>query len=231
MATKSNPLRKVNTRKLPTVSEDGDIRHDADIVCWLDPRGTPLFVYLLPDYVAEALGIKDSRIAEPTADQALDAYKLTLHKYQDHVRTLKAEPVIIVKMDYAGRDADDKVIRPERNPMGGEPGERRVALSYKLAFRAGTHLYERKEVYGPDTENGWRGPAIGWKAGHRMGYVGGKVLPFSDELIAKLDRVKAAINGAAQVLHEIHSADDVAAAFMALGSNTLALPAPVRQVA
>lgn len=47
--------QRVNVRKRPGVSEAG-YASTKDVALWLDPRGTPTYVFALPLYVWNALG-------------------------------------------------------------------------------------------------------------------------------------------------------------------------------
>src|SRR5262245_35976 len=128
---RTKPLKRINTRKETTVDESGNIVA-ADITCWLDPRGTPRFVYLLPDYVGDALEIKGGICAAPTAAEALTAYNDALKRYQDHARSAHAEAMIAIRMEYAGRDEEGRGIGHER--YGQNYNDPSVRVSYELIF-------------------------------------------------------------------------------------------------
>lgn len=228
---RTKPLKKINSRKIEWVEENGDI-HDRDLVtCWLDPRGTPRFVYLLPEYAELALDIKGGVIAGKTAEEAYDNWKAALRKYQEHVRTGRAEAVIIAAIGYYGRNEKGNLLpRPDRysNRFDGHADEVKVSLRYTRAFRVGKSIFEAKAIE-EASDQPWPNnrKVVGYKPGARIGYVDGVVLDWTPELEAQLKRVHEAINDAARVLCRVVCAEDVHASLMGLGKLMLPAPATV----
>jgi hypothetical protein len=248
MATKRKPWTKVNTRKRPWTNEDGE-QVIKDVTLYLDPRETPTFCFEVPDYVVQALGVPDVCHAK-TADQADIDFKALMQRYHVHMKTAKAEPVILVKLSYYAVDTDGRGIAHDNGFIGRNSMdiERMVGLSYRLAFRVNGHIHQRDvSTWTRDQWNFHHGgfhrevPADKqwpWgdeqehtveKVGHRIPHPQGTVLDYTPELHQRLDAIVAALDQAAQVLHGLNQAKkggDMAAAIMALGGGQGLLAAP-----
>lgn len=217
-------LKIVNKRLTMHVSEDGNPT-EVPTPLYLDSTGDVSFVYLLPDYVQNALGVGE-RVAASTAEKALQDYKDVLRRYTDHVRTAKAEPVIIVRVEYEARDSQGRYIRSDRH-FGGSRGScdmfASAGLNYELAFRVNGSIYERREIEEVPPGGTWpKGTGV-FKPGARRGHVNGKVLDYTPELHATLDRIVLALSQAAAKLNDIAEAPDLNAAVLALGNGFLKL--------
>lgn len=212
-------LKVVNKRLTMHVSEDGHVS-ETPTPLYLDSTGSVSFVYLLPQYVQDALG-EDERVAASTAEKALDDYKDALRRYVDHVRTAAAEPVIIlnVDVDYEARDAENRYIRSSRHfgSLGGKDKFASVQVTYELAFRVNGSIHDRREIEAIPEGSVYPKGTGEFKPGTRRSHVPGKVLPYTPELHQKLDLIIEALSQAARKLHEIDEAEDAAGAVLSLG--------------
>lgn len=230
--TKSN-LKQVNKRvRTIAIESTGDL-DTGPVPMYLDSTGTPEFVMLLPEFVAELLGT-GVQVRASTADACERSYSAKLREWQTKVRTLKAEPVILVYLDYRGRDADDRYITSDRFGRGGRASTS-AGVGYDLAFRVGEAIHERREVREDGRVTAFGGPANfegdagtrGWEPGPRKHPDDCIVLPYTAELHAQLDRIEATISMAANALHQLKGAGDPLAAIMTLAQRML--PAPTTE--
>ncbi len=214
-------LTVVNKRKTISIDEAGDV-DEVPTTLYLDTTGEILFTYLLPPFVTQALDQGD-RATGKTAEDALEAYKTQLHAYAQWKRTAMAELVIIAQIKYEGTTAaggrsimsESEMSYSHRSFKNDDDfvlsDKHMVAVRHIVAFRVNRNFYEVDEV------DGTRVP------GTRITYSDitrdGTVLPYSDELVAKLDQVAAAIDQAARVLHSIAKAEDISKALLGLGNG------------
>lgn len=203
-----SPYKQVNKRIRQWVLEDGSF-DSRPVSLWLDPRDSAAFVFKLPDYVARALGCADE-VRAATADLAERGLKEKMDAYQKWYRTAKAEPVIILKVQYLGVDDSGDQIDEEsfffRSSVEEWLTERCIGVRYRLAFRVNSKIHYR--------DRKWTGEAEEFRVGSVMHSVDGEVLDYSEELHAKIDSICAAVNRAAQQLHEILHAKDIRAKLM-----------------
>lgn len=216
------PYQRVNKRTLLVVAENGDISR-APVQLWLDPRGEPRFVYLLPDYVSGNLGIAKEASAE-TADRAHLAYELAIRKYCDWARSRVAEPVIIVDGMYLGRHENGHHIEEDcfffQDSSGQWDVKNAAGLKYKLAFKVNGQLHWRDRDRSVDDDTA----PNAYKVGMMMGNYDAEsknVLPYTPELHARLDLICGALNRAAQALEAILSAKDVGAKLLSIKTPLL----------
>lgn len=206
---KKTSYKVVNARQMTWPLEDGSTETRA-VTLWLDPRGTPHFIYKVPEYIQKNLGVA-SEVCEETAEKAKTAFDALVRKYIEWVRTAHSEPVIILKVQYLGEDASERAIDEDSfffsSSADSWDTERCVGVRYQLAFRVNGRLHYREMRYGDGDEKIY-------KVGSVMRDPDGKVLDYTPALHAKIDAICAAVNRAAQQLHEIIKAKDVAAKLM-----------------
>lgn len=244
-------FQRVNTRKRTWVlNEQGDLSMSADVTLWLDPRGTPTFVFALPEYV----GIACSHIAlgdrydehRPKLNEAGElrcvdvasierALDTVCSSYRDYARTVVAEPIIVLVLRYQGHDDEGKFIGDGKSHhftssrVQGQDGGALVELSYTLAFRVGKRLHSRKERRhdGGITAIGRASPEdCSYVPGGELGYLGENaiVLDYTPELHAELDRIVKVLDRAAMALHAVSKSKDPLAAISGMAQRML--PAP-----
>lgn len=218
-------LRKVNTRQRRLVAEDGTLSA-GPVSLYLDPRGDASFVFNVPSYVCAALGV-DATVEAATAVKAEEAWNALVVKYAEHVRTARAEPVILLIVEGRAENADGRGIQIGQSDFSwsGSAAEKPqvgLSISYELAFRVNgnIHYREEREEWGNDDAE----TKTVEKVGHRYAYPRGIVLDYTKELHATLDSIIATISKAGLTLNAILKSKDVAAALMK--SHGRLLPAP-----
>lgn len=214
-----SPLKRVNTRTMMWPLEDGSTE-SRPVTLWLDPRGDTTFVYKLPEYVSSALGC-GAEVRATTAGEAYSSFEKVVRKYVDWYRTAKAEPVIILNVEFYGKSEEGHLIKEGKPFFGGMRDEwieaRAVGVRYTLAFRVNGNLHYR------DTR--WDGERESHKVGSRMSRgADGQVIDYTPEVHAKIDLICSAVNRAAQQLDTLIKSKNLATAL--LTSNFGALPAP-----
>ena len=203
----NSSMKKVWTRKRQLLLENGGYG-EGPVALYLDTRGSARFVFIVPQYVKDLLGLPDMLVGAETADKAESEYNKLVQQWVAFKRNEIRKPVILITVEYRGTDANGKYLAHKDNyPYGGERDVTYLRLSYRLGFDVGGALFDSN-------------PNDPSKVGSRMGYIyGGKVLPYSEELHGQLDRIVAALNQAVQKLHEVMTAEDLHAALMRLGSS------------
>ena len=220
-------LKVVNRRQMVAASESGEWLQEATTM-YLDTTGEASFVFVVPPYIVSALGVAD-RVSHATADGAKRAYEALVRRYIEHMKTARAEPVLLVSLSYNGRDGKKNITDSDHHDFfdrGDFDVTRSVGLKYRMAFRVNGSIHASEEV----TETGdWPNHSrkvIGHKPAHRLSHPKGKVLDYTPELHAKLDEIVAALDRAAQALHAIDKGPDLLAGIMALGSRPLLSMSP-----
>jgi hypothetical protein len=226
MATKS-PLKIVNTRERSWANEDGTWTRKP-LPMYLDARGTASFVFPVPVYIVEALGLPNPAISAPTAEGAQNAWDALVVRYVEHCKTAVAKPVLMVEIQYRGRD-DGGRLHAEGSPFGHESDERFVSLGYVRAFNVNGHIHHaaRRKIPGtifctPTHPNDIEDAV----PGSRNPYPKGVELPWTPELEAQLVAIQATIDRAALALDGILKSKDVGAALLGLGQGLLTGPTP-----
>lgn len=232
MAKRPKELTVVHRRSTPHVSEDGMWDHKPAPL-YLDSSGdNPVFVYLLPEYVQKAFDVVDVR--HERAPAALAELRRVLEKYVEHVKTAKAEPVMFVRYDYDAQSLDgQRLSNDETIYHNREHADKRrsIGLSYRLAFKVNGKIYSAEkrhheidaqfpsgETYKKKDMS--RPPEI--VPGRLEPYTDAtEALPYTKELHEKLDRIVAAIDQAAAVLHDLDTAKDRGAALLQLGASAM----------
>lgn len=215
-------LIKVHTRQTSYTHEDGSSGLRPTTM-YLDRTAETSFVYLVPQHVVDAMGC-DPRVTNQVADDATRAYEKLMREYAEHVRTAKAEPIILIQLGYKADINGVHKNTDRTNYMGSHPHRnmRMVQVGFTLAFRVSGKLYSRAKAWASDE-------VVDYKPGTLLGYTSDdKIIPYTPEAEAQLLRVQAAIDGAAAVLHHLASLDEVAmsCALLNLGSGAPLLGAP-----
>lgn len=212
-------LKQVNTRQMIWALEDGSYERRR-VTLYLDPTGTPEFVYKLPEHVAKSLGV-DEEVRGPTAEDALEKWDRIIARFVEWYRTAKAELVIILEVAYYGETPEgdqleeDSFFYTAGNHLRYE-SRRCVGVSYRLAFRVNGKIHYR--------ERKWDGKKESFPVGPPERESNNVVLDYSEELHARLEAICGAVNRAANQLHQIVKAKDVAAMLMASKLPLLAAP-------
>jgi hypothetical protein len=253
MTKAKSPYQKVNTRKREwLINEQGGRGERRDVTLYLDPRGTPTFLFALPEFIGLALGSQkfDGGKVELLGEdrdrgkcgelRSVDVEALerclddVLTRYSEHVRSAVAVPVILVHIKYAGRDEAGVMLSDSRHVYTGSRvegnGGAMAQLSYSLAFRVGDFLHRRKPRYRDGSviacgKPSTDDPNIDYVPGGFLGYIGeAKEVEYTPELHAELDRIIGVLNKAAVALSELFAADNLPAAITGMAQRML--PAP-----
>lgn len=227
---KKKELTIVNRRQRTHVNEDGSTVQKP-LPLYLDGRGTPAFVMLLPEYVQDALGVPAEAKA-PTADEAEREYCKLVSQYVEHSKNAKAVKVLMVSYSYETEVASNN----RTHWHGREHADRRanIGIEYRVAFVSNGKVYTAKEVWpkitktmigGSTYETDDRSQPSQLVPGALEPYTKeSETMPYREELQAKLDMVVNALNQASLVLKGLDDAKDRGAALLGLGRMLLAAP-------
>jgi hypothetical protein len=225
VAAADSSLTKVKTLKLYVADEAGVVM-GRPVTLWLDKRGTPSFVFKVPDYVQRALDVPE-QINDPVAESAERKFVATMREYAEWKKNAVAMPVIVLHVGYVGRNKDGSAIDSEHHVRFGSDArkdrEQTVDVAYYLAFKVNGKVYQREE----ERTGEWPQKKTGkFVVGSMIAYPGGEVLDYTPELHAKIDMICDALNGAALALDGIVKAKDMAKALLTFGPKHPMLEAP-----
>lgn len=207
-----SPLQKVNTRQRMVTTEEGETEQ-RPVTLWLDPRGTPRFLFKIPPYVSGNLSI-GAEAEGATADLAERAYDTAMTKYRDWARSRAATQVILLDFIYYGWNESGHRIEEGSSFFGGHRGEwheaLQVGLKYQLAFRVNDNIHDRVRDRTIEDEKAPNAYKVGYRINSRFD----NVLDYTPELHARIEEICSAINRAAIALHGIQHSKNVAATLM-----------------
>lgn len=220
------PWKKVNARKMSYPHENGDKFPAQLVTMYLDPRGSAEFCFMLPAWVRDQLAISDE-VRASTADAAAAAWERIVDKWSLHVRTARAEPIIILEV--GGRYEDDEGHGVKFGQEGFYWGERiteepkvGMSVAYELAFRVNGSIHSRKRDQHVDDEADPKAYIVGHRKGHQPS---GYVLDYTPELHARIDEIRSTLSKAGMAMEAILKSANPAAALLA-SKAFRALPAP-----
>lgn len=226
---KKKELTIVNRRQRTHVQENGSTVQKP-LALYLDGRGTPSFVMLVPEYVQEALGVPAEARA-PTANEAEREYRKVIDRYIEHAKSAKAVKVLVVNYSY-----ETEVASNDRTHYHGrDKADRRatIGITYRVAFVSNGKVYSAKQVWPQKEVDFWgekqlrddREQPFTLIPGALEAYTeASETMPYSEGLHAKLDMVVDALNQASLVLKGLDDAKDRGAALLGLGRMLLAAP-------
>jgi hypothetical protein len=201
---------------------------------YLDTKGTPTFVMVLPPHVVKALGLpNEGRIESAKAEDVQPIFDRRMKEFHEWHKTATATPVIIVKAKYMGWADEDRIVKKDSffidSEMSGSRAEntRAVGLAYELAFKVNGQVHERERQWYDKDHNRLEAPIF--VVGYQKGHVDGVVLDYTPELHARIDAILAAINRAVLAIDEIVESKDPAKAFLT-GPGTKLIASPKRAI-
>lgn len=223
-----SPYTQVNKRQRLWANPAGELTRIA-VPMHLDSRGDPCFVMILPGYVVDAMGAASSKtpneVRSPLAGDVECAWEKILRKFEDHMKTASAVPVLLLDVEYTaeGLSRGNHHFTDDSDPYS-------VSVGWSRAFRinGGYYAAVRKRepgvIYCSPTSS--RRDDVEYVPGHKMRGLdfGVQAIDWTPEIEAQIKAIRATITTAAGALRDIVEAKDVGAALLGMGSRLLGGP-------
>lgn len=230
-ATRS--LRALKRVKLKTVDPDGVVEHKL-VTVWVHSAEPVCFVFQLPDHVAAALKL-EVRLARTTTTELFKAYELVIEHYLLWMEKARKRRVVLLNVGYRAETKGGRVADPNhtRDSLGQYPTkEARENGTYCMLEIGWTIKIEvNGEVYDDQDETSEEDfGRLSLSQRRVRTYPGDIVLPYSKELVERLEAIRQVINRAALSLRDLTALDgDRMLAALLSGQNLLG-PAPEAKV-